>query len=88
VSAEYLVLISDELIASGLTWPAGMRLASPLPAVSSGPDPLGLPYGLPHARWYRVEDDEAPPELEGCPVELVFRVANGKPVLAERRVIP
>jgi hypothetical protein len=38
--------------------------------------------------WHQIEDDSAPPELEDCRVELVFGIADGWPVLAERRAVP
>jgi hypothetical protein len=85
VSARYWVLISDELLARGIAWPDGLRFASPPVLPSQGTDVITEPHELPGMTWRLIQDDDAPAELEGCRVELVFRSESGRPVLAERR---
>lgn len=77
MSATYWVLVSDELMKTKPPWPAGLR---PVQSDDRHPDNPGM-------RWWLFEDDDAPPELDRKDVNLVFRDEDGKPVLAERRVI-
>ena len=87
MSARYRVLISDELAVLELTFPPGLRFT--VPADLRVPEhrrerPLTL---VPGAHWQQIEDDDADPGLEGQHVELVFRLEDGRPVVAERRVV-
>ena len=84
MSARYWVLISSELIRSGMDWPDGLRLTGPEWLKSCGIIPAAA---FPGSNWYLVEDDDADPELEGQPVELTFRAESGRPVLASRHVM-
>lgn len=82
MSAQYWVLASDELITSmdPSLLPDGLRLT----------DPVSVQVTAGHGSWYRFEDDNAPPELEGERVELILgrRGREGaKAVIIERRVI-
>jgi hypothetical protein len=89
MSARYWVQISAELMAAGITWPDGMRMAGEA-RMPSG-EPVAWPWELycpwPWA-WYLVEDDGAPPELEGREVELVFRMEDCTPVVVSREPLP
>jgi hypothetical protein len=76
MSAQYWVLVSDELMKTGPSWPAGLR---PVKGDCRPPGEL-------HARWWLFEDDGAPPELDGHKVELTFRLEDGEPALAGREV--
>jgi len=78
MSASYWVLISDELMAAGVTWPDGMRVTGP--GYPGGPRDRG-------AMWYRMEDDGAPPGLDGRRVELTFRMEGDVPVVASREAL-
>lgn len=79
MNAQYWVLISDELMDAGLTWPDGMRVTGP---------PVPDQHWNPHMHWYQVTDDNAPPELQGRRVELSFRLEGRVPVVAGREVLP
>lgn len=83
--SRYHVLASDDLMATdGLLWPEGMR-----PVQQEPTDPGRYP-GM---HWWLIEDDDAPPELEGERVELTFAAIldnDGDPVgseIAARRVV-
>jgi len=78
MSAMYWVLVSDELMEKKPPWPPGLR---PVQAYDRHP-------GNPAMRWWLFEDDDAPPELDGKDIDLVFRDEDGKPVLDSRTVIP
>lgn len=101
MTAAYQVLVSDsfiaafaaELAATGkLALPAGLRLAGPLPPARRHDlrDVISTGTELDSAQWVTFADDGAPPELDGCRVELVLRLARGGTgwVIAERRVLP
>jgi len=77
MSASCWVLISDELTAAGITWPDGMR---PVRADDRTPPHYGT-------RWWLIEDDGAPPELDGRRVELTFRMEGDVPVVASREAL-
>lgn len=85
MSAVYWVLISDGLLGAGIMLPDGLRFVTPPPLPP--PDVVTVLHDLPGAHWYRIEDDGAPPELDGCRVELTFRVQDGRPALAGRRPV-
>lgn len=81
MTARYWVPVSDELYVAGISWPDGLRLAQ-LPE----PDPHRAEPWI----WCLIEDDNAPPELDGKRVELILgrRGREGaKAVIIERRVI-
>ncbi len=63
MSARYYVLASDELMASSLQWPDGLR------PVEQEPAGLGRYPGM---HWWLFEDDGASPSLDGKRVELSF----------------
>lgn len=80
MSVKYWILVSDELMAAGITWPEGLRLAGPS-AIDEFPD----------VHWHLVEDDNAPAELDCRRVELVLgrRGREGATVVVvERRLLP
>lgn len=70
MSAQYWVLVSDELMDSDPEWPEGLR---PVKAATDGPPRGG-------GRWWLFEDVGAPATLEGKRVELTF-VRSGSGVM-------
>ena len=77
MSAEYWVLISDKLMDDCVRWPAGMR---PVRADRNHPPEPGM-------RWWLIEDDDAPAELDGRNVELTFRDDGTGPRVWHREVL-
>lgn len=87
MSATYWVLISDELVASpGFRFPAGLRFTGPEWLQALGMYPAD-PERFPGMTWRKVEDDDAPEDLEGRRVELICRLEDGEPVVSERKVL-
>lgn len=74
MAARYWVLVSDELMDSDPRWPEGFR-----------PVERGSTVWLePGVRWWLFEDDDAPPGLDGKPVEVTAVLEDGKPVIVRR----
>lgn len=71
----YRVLIADPLLSMGMVWPPGVRLVRQLEAGTAG------------THYWLLEDEGAPPELEGREVELVLARVDGEPVVRERRPV-
>jgi hypothetical protein len=82
-AVRYWARIHDDLIADGkAAWPAGVR---PVRPDDSGPPGAGV-------RWWLMEDDDAPADLDGKRVELVVgrgQNAEDAPYVThiERRVV-
>ena len=65
MSARYHILISDELMASGMRWPKGMK---PVEREPTDPD------RYPGSHWWLIRDRDADPSLEFKRVDPTFRV--------------
>ena len=84
MTARYWVLISDELAVARTELPHGLRDTGTYRAEHSEGY---LPPEPPGASWHLIEDDDAPAELDGRLVELLFRTENGRVLLGSRVVI-
>jgi hypothetical protein len=84
MTARYWVLVSDELVAARMQLPHGLRDTG---TYRSEHSEGYLPQEPPGTGWHLIEDDDAPADLDGRIVELVFRSEGGTPVLAGREVV-
>lgn len=84
MSTCYWVLHTDSMFHLGpfVGLPEGVRLAGPELAAKYPVRP-SVPH-VPPGAWVLVEDDDAPPELDGRQVELLIHVRGGVPEVETR----
>lgn len=87
MSACYWVLGTDSIFHDGSagSWPDTLRLASP-ETLARYPVRPSAPHTAP-SDWRLVEDDDAPPELDGKEVSVILHMVNDVPGIGVRNEV-
>jgi hypothetical protein len=73
MTARYWTLITDELMGAAPQWPPMLR-----PVERGG-------YEFPGLRWWLIEDDDAPDDLDGKEVDVTLIRLPGGMITVERK---